>query len=407
MGGKAFRDVYLLRTEIRPLIGELSQDLQSLVVELDRRATGENQSLAESVGETRALLWGFLAGGVLTALLVAWMMGRSIEGRLDRVVDAMRDIADGEGDLTRRLEVSGGDELAKLSAAFNHFVDKIASTVSDVSEAVSRLSGAAGSMTAVSEQALAGTERQEQLTGAVANSTVQLLSSAAEVQGMAEQSSESMRSAQQAAANGEGMLGTTRESLGKLAGDVEQATQVIHELGRDSESIGGVLDVIRGIAEQTNLLALNAAIEAARAGEQGRGFAVVADEVRTLASRTQESTEEIQSMIERLQQAARQAVSVMGKGREQARDTVGHADETREVLRRIVSEVERFSDVTGGIASAAVQQAESVQEINERVSEIDKVAHHTREGAAELESSVSAVRSVAERLQGLVGSFRF
>ena len=202
------------------------------MVELDRRATGENQSLAESVGETRALLWGFLAGGVLTALLVAWMMGRSIGGRLDRVVDAMRDIADGEGDLTRRLEVSGGDELAKLSAAFNHFVDKIAPTVSDVPEAVSRLSGAAGSMTAVSEQALAGTERQEQLTGAVANSTVQLLSSAAEVQGMAEQSSESMRSAQQAAANGEGMLGTTRESLGKLAGDVEQAAPLCQDTCR-------------------------------------------------------------------------------------------------------------------------------------------------------------------------------
>lgn len=406
-GEKAFHDVYLLRTEIRPLISKLSRHLQTLVDKLDQRVKGENQSLSESVNKTRSLVWGLVAAGVLLALLIAWMMGRSIGGKLDRAVEAMRDIAEGEGDLTRRLEVNGRDELAKLAEAFNRFADKISSTVSEVSETVTQLSGVAGSMAEVSHLALTGTQQQEQQAGEVANSTARLLGSAAEVQAMAEQSGDSMQSAQQAAANGEGMLGDTRESLGRLVDDVEQATEVVNELGRDSEAIGGVLDVIRGIAEQTNLLALNAAIEAARAGEQGRGFAVVADEVRTLASRTQESTEEIQAMIERLQQASCQAVSVMEGGREQARDTVGRADETREMLRQIVVEVEGFSEVTAGIAGAAAEQAESVKEINGRVGEIDKVARRTREGAAELESSVESVRSVAGRLQGLVGSFRF
>ena len=406
-GDKAFQDVYLLRTEIRPLIDSLSQRLLALSDELERRANSENQGLAESVAATRALVWGLMLAGLLVALSIAWLIGRAIGGKLDRAVEAMQDIAEGEGDLTRSLDIRGGDEMAKMAGAFNRFVGKIRATVAEVSEVVDEVSGTATSMAAVSQQARAGTAQQQQQTEEVALSSGRMLDTAHQVQEMARQGSDASRSAQAAAGRGEDMLGVTRESLGRLAGDVQQAANIIHELGRDSEAIGSVLDVIRGIAEQTNLLALNAAIEAARAGEHGRGFAVVADEVRSLASRTQESTEEIHTMIERLQQASRQAVAAMEGGRGQAENTVGHADATCEALKEIVSEVDRISEITGSIAGVAQQQADSMRHINERVAEISTVALHTSEGAVELESSVQSVRSVAGRLQGLVGSFRF
>ena len=213
-------------------------------------------------------------------------------------------------------------------------------------------------------------------------------------------------SAQASAERGQSVLASTQSEIDRLAADVEKAATVILDLEQVSERIGGVLDVIRGIAEQTNLLALNAAIEAARAGEQGRGFAVVADEVRNLASRTQESTEEIHGMIERLQQASRQAVEVMGTGREQARETVEHATETRQSLEEILLSVSTISDASSSIAAAAVEQTHNVDEINRTMGSISEIADQTSHGAQELESSTVDLGAVATRLQELIATFK-
>jgi methyl-accepting chemotaxis protein len=223
---------------------------------------------------------------------------------------------------------------------------------------------------------------------------------------MASTGAEAADAAQQSARRGHKVLSSTQSEIVRLAHDVEQAASVIQGLEQDSERIGGVLDVIRGIAEQTNLLALNAAIEAARAGEQGRGFAVVADEVRNLASRTQESTEEIQGMIERLQQASRQAVSVMETGRGQAGQTVEHAEETRQILEDILQHIETISGTSGNIAQAASAQSGGVDAINETMLTISEIAAQTSQGASELERSTAELVDVAAALQQILGTFR-
>jgi methyl-accepting chemotaxis protein len=198
----------------------------------------------------------------------------------------------------------------------------------------------------------------------------------------------------------------TIKQINTLADAVGHAAEVIHRLEADSSEIGKVLDVIGGIAEQTNLLALNAAIEAARAGEQGRGFAVVADEVRSLASRTQDSTSEIQAMIERLQSGAHEAVKVMKSGREQASSSVEQASHAGESLQTIAAAVARIRDMNQHMADAARQQGEVASEINRNLATITEVAEQTAEGAASLDQASSQLSGMSHKLQSLVGHFK-
>lgn len=405
-GERAYTDVYLVRTEIAPLMADLSREAGALVTTLREQTATQSAELADLAASTRGLVWILLLGGLAIGFLVSWLISSSISCKLNTAVSAMQEIANGDGDLTRELAITGDDEIGRLAHAFNSFLTKIRLTISEVSDTTRRVTCAAEQMAVITRQASNGTSRQREETESVAHATGEMLSAAREVQEMAQTGADAATSAQASAERGQAVLAVTQSEINKLAADVEQAAAVIHALEQDSDRIGGVLDVIRGIAEQTNLLALNAAIEAARAGEQGRGFAVVADEVRSLASRTQASTEEIQGMIESLQQASRQAVSVMGTGQDQARDTVAHADGTRQSLEEILQSVSTISGTSGSIASAAIQQSHSVDQINKTIVSISEVAEQTNLGASELEGSSTELGAVATRLQELISTFK-
>jgi len=405
-GERAYTDVYLVRSEIGSLVDELSQQSHDLVIALREQIGTENAALAERAAATRGLVWALLLGGLAMGLLVSVVMSRSIGRKLGAAVVAMEEIASGDGDLTRELKLQGRDEMARLAKAFNAFLAKIRHTIGEVSETAVRVTGAAEQMALVTHQTSEGTLRQREETERVAHASAEMLSAAQEVQRMAQSGADAAVSAQETAQRGQSVLASTQSEIDRLAADVERAAAVIQELEQDSDRIGGVLDVIRGIAEQTNLLALNAAIEAARAGEQGRGFAVVADEVRNLASRTQESTEEIQGMIARLQLASRQAVNVMETGREQARGTVQHAEETRRRLEEIILDVSTINDTSSSIAAAALEQTHSVDEINRTMASISAIAEQSSQGAQELESSTVKPASVASSLQDLIRTFK-
>jgi len=405
-GDKAYTDVYLVRTEIGPLMERLSKQGHELVETLREKIDSQSAALAEQVAATRGLVWILLLGGMAVGLTVAGLMSHGIARKINAAVGAMEEIAGGDADLTRELRLQGRDEMARLGKAFNAFLGKIRHTIVEVSDTATRVNAAAERLNVVSHNASQGTKRQSDETERVALATAEMLHAAQEVQRMVQSGADAAVSAQGSAQRGQKVLVSTQSEIDRLAADVEQASTVILELEQDSERIGGVLDVIRGIAEQTNLLALNAAIEAARAGEQGRGFAVVADEVRNLASRTQESTEEIHAMIERLQKASREAVSVMQTGREQARETVQHAAETRQALDEILNNVATISESSGSIAAAALQQTHNIDEINRTIASISEVAEQTSDGASELDGSTGELTSMAVRLQDLMRTFK-
>jgi len=350
------------------------------------------------------LITSVLVIGALGSALLAYLTVSSITFGVTRVEEAANRLA--EGDLNVKVDYQGKDEIGHIVKAFNNMAATFRETVNDIKDAITRLASAAEETSVVTAQTNSGINQQQVETSQVATAINEMNATVHEVARNAVEAASAAKDADASFNEGKKVVDTIIEAIGALAKEVDQAAQVIHQLEQESDSIGSVLDVIKGIAEQTNLLALNAAIEAARAGEQGRGFAVVADEVRTLAGRTQDSTKEIEEMITKLQSGTGKAVQVMEAGKEKSRIGVEHASAAAEALQTINAAVDRISSMNAQIANAAEEQSAVTEEINRSIVNINSVAEQSAAGAQQTAAASDDLAKLAEQLKGLVERFK-
>lgn len=310
------------------------------------------------------------------------------------------------GDFSQPVRRNTEDELGAIAGSAQQLQQQLGHMIGQVRDAVSQLASSAEEMSAISEQTASGVDRQRSETNSVATAMNEMTATVQEVARNATEAAQAATDADNRANEGQSVVDETVGSVNALASEMERAAESVGNLNQESQAIGSVLDVIRGIAEQTNLLALNAAIEAARAGEQGRGFAVVADEVRSLAQRTQHSTQEIQEMIERVQKGTGETVTVIENSRSQTQTVVDHTRDAGEALQGIALAVSRINEMNTQIASAAEEQSSTAEEINRNVDTINSVAEESSEGVQSGRRASEELARLSSELQDLVSEFR-
>ncbi|MGL5373026.1 MAG: methyl-accepting chemotaxis protein [Aeromonas veronii] len=338
--------------------------------------------------------------------LMGMLLAGSVSRPLNELARLFKELGSGDGDLTQRLKVEGRDELSQVATGFNNFVAKIHGSIEQVAENSRQLAATANEVANKAQLTQHNCTAQRDRTVQVATAIHEMGATVSEIAGNASLAAEVARQANDQADAGAVVVAQARHGIVDLSGEIEQVAGVIESLASQTDSIGSILETIRSISEQTNLLALNAAIEAARAGEQGRGFAVVADEVRNLANRSAASAAEIQGMINRLQEQSARAVSAMAQGRNQSLEVVSQADEANAALGQITAHITQINDMNIQVATATEEQSSVVGEINRNVEDINQLTMETADIAHQLTESSRSLQQLSGQLDKLVGNFR-
>ncbi|MCD7041776.1 methyl-accepting chemotaxis protein [Pseudomonas sp. MAFF 311095] len=394
----------LLNTELLSNSEQVNTVLNRLLDYNNKAALATNQQAEEQYNMAFDWVIGLLIIATALTMLFAWLLTRSITLPISLALEAAEEVA--EGNLTRPIKVDGNDEAGRLLAAMAKMQDKLRDTLQRIAGSASQLASAAEELNAVTDESARGLTQQNNEIEQAATAVNEMTSAVEEVARNAVSTSEASRNATTSAGDGRDLVQETVSAIERMSGDVQATATLIGDLANESRDIGKVLDVIRGLADQTNLLALNAAIEAARAGEAGRGFAVVADEVRALAHRTQQSTSEIERMIGSIQAGTEHAVDSMRNSTERAESTLNIAKGAGMSLDTINTAIVEINERNLVIASAAEEQAQVAREVDRNLVNIRDLSVQSATGASQTSAASSELSRLAVDLNGMVGRFQ-